>query len=81
MSSRSPALVLALGLLLVLATSAPAAAADPSGAPLFATLREYWRGFVDFWAGAFLKQNGIVMLVLGLGAVGIFIITRGKWKK
>jgi hypothetical protein len=77
----SRSLAFALGLLAVLLTTAPAAAAEPAG-PLFAgTFREYWRGFVDFWTSAFLKQNGIVMLVLGLGAVGIFIITRGKWKK
>lgn len=80
MSRLSPYFVFALCLLAVLATTSPVSAAE-SGAPLFGTLREYWRGFVDFWAGAFLKQNGIVMLVLGLGAVGIFIITRGKWKK
>jgi hypothetical protein len=80
MSRLSPHFVFAFGLLAVLVTTSPASAAE-TGGPLFGTLREYWRGFVDFWAGAFLKQNGIVMLVLGLGAVGIFIITRGKWKK
>ena len=29
----------------------------------------------------FQKQNGVVMGVLGVGAVSLFIITRGKWKK
>lgn len=38
----------------------------------------YWDGFVEFWTEAFRKQNGVVMLVLGAGALSIFIITRGK---
>ena len=31
--------------------------------------------------GVFQKQNGVVLVVLGVGAVALFIITRGKWKK
>lgn len=41
----------------------------------------YWSGFVDFWTGQFKKQDSIVMFVLGMGALSIFIITRGKWRK
>ena len=46
--------------------------------PLFAA---YWSAFYDHWAGVFRQQNGVVMLTLGLGAVCLFVITRGKWKK
>jgi hypothetical protein len=68
------ALLVAAGLAL---TPAPAAAADPAG-PVFGG---YWTGFVDFWTGAVKKQNGVVLFVLGIGAVSLFIITRGKWRK
>lgn len=37
--------------------------------------------FKEYWVGAFRKQNGIVLFVLGLGAVSVFIITRSKSKK
>ncbi len=40
----------------------------------------YFEEFKEYWGGAFRKQNGIVMLVLGLGLVSIFIITRSKAK-
>ncbi len=77
MNTRFRSFVIAACLLLVLA--APAAAADPGGsATVFGS---YWRGFLDYWKAAFQKQNGVVMGVLGLGAVALFIITRGKWQK
>jgi hypothetical protein len=41
----------------------------------------YWNSFVEFWQGMFQKQNGVVMAVLGVGAIALFIITRGKWNK
>jgi hypothetical protein len=64
----------------VLSTAAPAAAAAPPGCgPLLAG--SYWAGFIDHWSGVFQKQNGIVMVALLVGAVCLFIITRGKWKK
>jgi hypothetical protein len=66
-----PAVVLAL-----LALATPAAASD-SG-PLVAS---YWAGFIEHWTGVFQKQNGIVMLALVVGALCLFIITRGKWRK
>jgi len=52
-----------------------AGAADP----LLASA--YFEEFKEYWVGAFRKQNGIVMLVLGLGLLSIFIITRSKAKK
>jgi len=48
----------------------------------FASAREsYIDGFINHWSSTFRNQNSIVMLALGVGVVGIFIITRGKWKK
>jgi hypothetical protein len=44
-------------------------------------LASYWSGFLDHWSGAFKKQNGIVMFALLVGAVCLFVITRGKWRK
>ncbi len=41
----------------------------------------FWSGFKNYWVGFIGAQNGIVMTVLGLGALGIFIVTRGKWRK
>ena len=52
-----------------------AAAADP----LLASA--YLEEFKEYWVGAFRKQNGIVLFVLGLGALSVFIITRSKAKK
>ncbi|HVL11522.1 MAG TPA: hypothetical protein VM529_03100 [Gemmata sp.] len=76
MKFRSRTLVLAL--LFVLLLAGPAAAADGPAAAPFAS---YWDAFLDYWKAVFAKQNGIVMAVLGLGAVALFIITRGKWQK
>ncbi len=70
-----------VAVLAVLCVSAMASAAEPVPAALWGDFGTYRRGFVDFWTGAFKKQNGVVMLALGVGAIGIFIITRGKWKK
>jgi len=69
----------AMSLLGVLCLCGPAAAAsDPS----HAVFGGYWHSFVEFWQGFLQKQNGVVMAVLGLGAVALFIITRsGKWQK
>ena len=41
----------------------------------------YWTGFWEHWGGYFKQQSGVVMIALGVGAVSLFIITRGKWKK
>ncbi len=43
--------------------------------------QSYADGFVDHWTAAFAKRNTIVIGVLIAGAVGIFIITRGKRMK
>jgi len=53
----------------------PASAAQPL------SWGQFWAGFVKFWSGVFGSISGVVGLVLGAGAVGIFIITRGKWLK
>ena len=71
--------VLALAALAVLFTATPVLAAGaPGSAPLVAG---YWSEFIDHWSEVFGKQNGIVMVALVVGAVCLFIITRGKWKK
>jgi hypothetical protein len=44
-------------------------------------LATYWKHFIEYWQRVLVTENGIVTSVLILGAVGIFIITRGKWKK
>ena len=75
MKLRSHAFVLAVLLVALLATPASAATGDR------AVFGSYWSSFVEYWESAIMRQNGIVMLVLGLGAVALFIITRGKWRK
>ena len=79
----------ALALLLALTLAAPRAVAAPPavqvgplvGAPAATTFASYWHGFIDHWSEAFKKQSGVIMIALGLGAVSLFIITRGKWRK
>ncbi len=71
-----------LVLALAVGTAAPAFAS--AGAPLFAaksSVRKYWDGFKEYWGGAFKNQSAVTMVVLGTGAIALFIITRGKWKK
>jgi spermidine/putrescine-binding protein len=82
MMLRTLALFL-LATLAVALTADPVAASAtqitaPAHAPLFA---DYWDGFVEHWSKAFKKQNGIIMTALLVGAVCLFIITRGKWRK
>jgi hypothetical protein len=69
----------ALSAVVLALTAGPAAAAGQSPAPLLAS--NYWEGFIDFWTGAFKKQNGVVMAAIGVGIASLFIITRGKWQK
>ena len=70
---------LVLVALALVVSAAPAfAASSSSAAPLFGG---YWSSFFDHWSGVFQKQNGVILAVLCLGAVSLFIITRGKWKK
>jgi hypothetical protein len=69
---------LALSVLLLLAS--PAAAATSHRGALFGA--RYWSQFVEYWEGVLQRQNGVVLLVLGMGVVALLIITRsGKWQK
>jgi hypothetical protein len=67
-----------LAVLAVALTAAPAVAAEP-GTPVFAA--SYWDGFLEHWTAVLQKQNGVVMAALLVGALCLFIITRGKWRK
>lgn len=78
---RRIALLAVLGLALSHAPARAAAlppAGAPSAQPLYAT---YWDGFVEHWGGKMKKQNGVIMVALAVGALSLFIITRGKWIK
>jgi hypothetical protein len=68
----------ALALLLFLLLAGPARAAET---PAPALIAGYWGEFLDHWRGVFQKQNGIVMGTIVMGAICLFIITRGKWRK
>lgn len=72
-----PVRAFALALILVANSAAPAQAAPPGAAPPLA----YWGDFVDHWFGKLRRQNGVVVAALGVGAISLFIITRGKWLK
>lgn len=50
-----------------------------AAAPL--SIDKYWTGFMLFWSGTFGSISGIVGVALATGAIGVFIITRGKWMK
>jgi hypothetical protein len=50
-------------------------------APYASARERYIDGFLNHWSNAFNSQSSIVMVALGVGAVGVFIITRSKWKK
>ena len=66
--------------ILLVAALATIVQAGSNDSMLFARTN-YWQGFVDFWSGSLRKQNGVVLFALGVAAVSLFIITRGKWKK
>ncbi len=59
-------------LILLLLSASPAAAYD---------FGRFWVGFKSFWGNQFGSIGGVVGLGLLTGAVSVFIITRGKWKK
>ena len=63
-------------LLLLLATAPVAVAAPPALDPPFGA--GYWSGFVSFWGDWFKNRNAVLFSVLVIGAIAIFIITRGK---
>ena len=75
MKLRLSTFALAVFLVALLVTPAAAATGDR------AVFGSYWSSFVEYWESAIMRQNGIVMLVLGLGALALFIITRSKWRK
>lgn len=73
---------LALVAAAVALTAGPvAAASDPTPAVAAAPVFGYWSEFLDHWLGALKRQNGIIVVALGVGAVALLIITRGKWQK
>ena len=41
----------------------------------------YWEGFKEYWISFIRRQDGVMLVALVVGAVSIFILTRGKWKK
>lgn len=48
-------------------------------APVFAG--QYWEGFKRYWLGFVGNASGVVITALVVGAISLFIITRGKWNK
>jgi len=65
-----------LALLLLALLASPAAAAMPAVEPPFAS--GYVTRFLDFWANWIKNRNAVLFTVLVVGAIAIFIITRGK---
>jgi hypothetical protein len=47
--------------------------------PVFAG--NYWTGFKRYWSAFIGQASGVVIAALIVGAISIFIITRGKWGK
>jgi hypothetical protein len=72
-----------LALLALALTCSPALASSQfaTAAPCQPLYASYWDGFVEHWGSKMKKQNGVIMVVLAVGAVSLFIITRGKWNK
>ena len=67
-----------LALLALLATASAATAAGPPAEAAVPFASGYWSGFVDYWMKWIQNRNAILFTVLIAGAIGIFIITRGK---
>jgi hypothetical protein len=83
-------ILLALGL--ALASAGPVAASGPSSSPpsvstssavrpLFASGGLSWQGFYKYWRHFANRADRVVVVVLGVMAAALFIITRGKWLK
>jgi hypothetical protein len=68
-------LTAALAFLALVFFASPAAAATPL------SIEGYWAGFLRFWGGVFGSITGVVGVVIIVGIISIFIITRGKWLK
>ena len=67
-------LLLSLALLASYTAAASAASLMGEGSSGF------WSGFRRYWTGVFGNVSGAVLVALACGAVGIFIIMRGKKK-
>jgi hypothetical protein len=74
-------LALLLAIFLVLPLTAQYAAASSYEGASVPLLAGYWAEFIDHWSTVFQRQNGIVVGAVLIGALCLFIITRGKWKK
>ena len=86
--SRTFPILLALGL--ALASAGPVAASGPSPSPLpasnstavsplVASSGLSWQGFYKYWRHFANRADRVVVIVLGIMAAALFIITRGKW--
>ena len=58
-----------------------AAAAILLLAPAPAFAGSYWEGLKRYWTGFVGNASGVVITALVVGAISLFIITRGKWGK
>jgi hypothetical protein len=61
--------------------AALAAVASALASPTPAAASQYWSGFKKFWGDYLADSNGVVTTALVVGAISLFIITRGKWAK
>ncbi len=50
-------------------------------APRPAYASGYWSGFKKFWFSFIADTDGAVLAAIVVGAIALFIITRGKWGK
>jgi hypothetical protein len=57
------------------------AVASVLSSPAPAAASSYWSGFKKFWGEYLADSNGVVTTALVVGAISLFIITRGKWVK
>ena len=75
---KSTSYLMGLASFFALVVSDPAMASEQSTV-VFGS--RYWSSFLDYWQDLFQRQNGIGMLIVAVGIVALFIITRGKWHK
>jgi hypothetical protein len=67
---------LVVAVALALAMASPARAAPPMPDPAAATLRQPYAG----WQSAFGSRSRIIQIATVTLIVGIFILTRGRWR-
>jgi len=41
----------------------------------------FWHGFQKHWSTFIAEQNGVVVLAVIVGIIGVLIICSGKWKR